>query len=43
MYPVGIYVKNPPGSRHAPISETGCALVVKLRQMEDRDSEKISK
>lgn len=32
-YPVGTYVRNPPGSRHAPCSEPGCVIFVKLRQM----------
>ncbi len=31
-YPAGTYVRNPPGSHHAPRSETGCVLFVKLRQ-----------
>ena len=38
-YPVGTYVRNPPGSRHAPYTEGGCTILVKLRQMppENRD------
>ncbi|WP_218080676.1 cupin domain-containing protein [Anthocerotibacter panamensis] len=32
VYPAGTYVRNPPGSRHAPFSEEGCILFVKLRQ-----------
>ena len=32
-YPVGTYVRNPPGSRHAPFSVGGCVIFVKLRQM----------
>jgi quercetin dioxygenase-like cupin family protein len=38
-YPPGTYVRNPPGSAHAPRSDAGCTLFVKLRQMppgEDR-------
>src|SRR5579859_6313352 len=31
-YPPGTYVRNPPGSHHAPFSRTGCTLFVKLRQ-----------
>jgi anti-sigma factor ChrR (cupin superfamily) len=27
----GTYIKNPPGSSHAPFSENGCTLLVKLR------------
>jgi anti-sigma factor ChrR (cupin superfamily) len=37
-YPVGTYVRNPPGSRHAPFSETGCTLFVKLRQFDVNDT-----
>src|SRR5215475_508917 len=38
-YPVGAYVRNPPGSSHAPSSPDGCIIFVKLRQMQtdDRD------
>jgi len=32
-YPAGTYVMNPPGSSHAPFSETGCTLFVKLRHL----------
>lgn len=32
-YPRGTYVRNPPGSRHAPRSGPGCVIFVKLRQM----------
>ena len=32
-YPVGAYVRNAPGSRHAPFSDQGCVIFVKLRQM----------
>lgn len=32
-YPAGSYVRNPPGSRHAPHSDGGCVIFVKLRQM----------
>ena len=37
-YPTGSYVRNPPGSRHAPHSETGCIIFVKLRQMAADDT-----
>lgn len=33
MYPAGSYVRNPPGSRHAPRSPAGCVIFVKLCQM----------
>jgi anti-sigma factor ChrR (cupin superfamily) len=32
-YPAGTYVRNPPGSRHAPRTAGGCTIFVKLRQM----------
>lgn len=32
-YPAGWYVRNPPGSSHAPSSAQGCVIFVKLRQM----------
>lgn len=31
--PAGTYLRNPPGSRHAPGSREGCLILVKLRQM----------
>jgi anti-sigma factor ChrR (cupin superfamily) len=41
VYPAGTYLKNPPGSTHAPRSPGGCMLFVKLRQLDDRDSERV--
>jgi anti-sigma factor ChrR (cupin superfamily) len=38
-YPEGTYVRNPPGSWHAPFSENGCVIFVKLRQMSSDESE----
>jgi anti-sigma factor ChrR (cupin superfamily) len=32
-YPAGTYVRNPPGSSHAPYTGPGCTILVKLRQM----------
>ncbi len=32
-YRAGTYVRNPPGSAHAPFSVDGCVILVKLRQM----------
>jgi anti-sigma factor ChrR (cupin superfamily) len=32
-YPAGHYIMNHPGSSHAPYSETGCLLFVKLRHL----------
>ena len=31
-YPAGAYLRNPPGTSHAPFSRDGCTLFVKLRQ-----------
>lgn len=36
-YPPGTYVRNPPGSSHAPSSERGCTIFVKLRQFQPND------
>jgi anti-sigma factor ChrR (cupin superfamily) len=38
-YPAGTYLRNPPGSRHAPFSADGCTLFVKLRQFAQTDSQ----
>ena len=37
-YGAGTYVKNPPGSAHAPYTVNGCTLFVKLRHMQPHDS-----
>lgn len=36
-YPAGTYLRNPPGSEHAPYSKAGCTLFVKLRQFAKTD------
>lgn len=36
-YPAGTYVRNPPGSSHAPFTCDGCVILVKLRQMRSQD------
>ena len=36
-YPAGTYVRNPPGSSHAPRSDIGCTIFVKLRQFDPED------
>ena len=36
-FPEGSYVRNPPGSSHAPFTERGCVIFVKLRQMCESD------
>lgn len=38
-FPAGMYVRNPPGSRHTPSSAPGCTILVKLRQIPDDDRE----
>lgn len=40
-YPPGTYVRNPVGSRHAPSSERGCTILVKLRQMDTQDQQRV--
>jgi anti-sigma factor ChrR (cupin superfamily) len=35
----GMYVRNPPGSKHTPRSAPGCTIFVKLRQMEPDDQD----
>jgi anti-sigma factor ChrR (cupin superfamily) len=37
IYPAGTYVRNPPGSSHAPYSDEDCTLFVKLRQFQPED------
>jgi anti-sigma factor ChrR (cupin superfamily) len=36
-YPAGTYLLNPDGSSHAPYSEHGCTLLVRLRQYDGAD------
>ncbi len=36
-YPAGSYIRNPPGSRHAPFSHDGCVIFVKLNQFDAED------
>jgi len=38
-YPAGTYVRNPPGSSHAPYTGPGCTILVKLRQMPQTESD----
>ena len=38
-YPAGTYIKNPPGTSHAPFTETGCLLLVKLRHLHPDDQQ----
>ena len=41
-YPGGTYVRNPPGSSHAPFSDGGCIIFVKLQQFEENDSKQFA-
>lgn len=36
-YGPGSYIRNPPGSQHAPFSKGGCVIFVKLNQFNPRD------
>ena len=40
-YPAGTYLRNPPGSAHAPFSRGGCLLLVKLWQFAAQDLEPV--
>jgi len=40
-YPAGTYFRNPEGFRHAPFSEQGCVLLVKLHQFQSDDNQHI--
>jgi anti-sigma factor ChrR (cupin superfamily) len=40
-YPTGSYLRNPPGSRHAPFSRDGCTLFVKLNQFASEDQQRV--
>lgn len=41
QYPAGTYLRNPPGSRHAPACEAGCELLVKLNMFDPGDLETV--
>ena len=40
-YPAGSYIRNPEGFEHAPFSEQGCTLFVKLHQFQPGDSQSV--
>ena len=40
-YPAGTYVRNPPGSSHAPFTRGGCTIFVKLRQFSPSDTQRV--
>jgi anti-sigma factor ChrR (cupin superfamily) len=37
-YPMGTYIRNPPGSKHTPFTREGCKLFVKLDQFHPQDT-----
>lgn len=40
-YPAGTYFRNPQGFRHAPFSNEGCVLLVKLHQFQADDTQHV--
>ena len=40
-FPAGSYIRNPPGTKHAPGSDDGCVIFVKLWQFRDDDHEQV--
>ena len=40
-YPAGTYIRNPPGTSHAPFSKKGCMIFVKLNQMDLKDKKQV--
>ncbi len=40
-YPAGTYLRNPPGSAHAPRTNAGCVIFVKLRHMDPREQARV--
>ncbi len=40
-YPAGTYLRNPPGSSHAPFSKDGCTIFVKLNQFDANDNQTV--
>lgn len=40
-YSEGSYLRNPAGSSHAPFSEQGCTILVKLQQMHPADQQRV--
>jgi anti-sigma factor ChrR (cupin superfamily) len=40
-YPAGTYLRNPVGSCHAPFSDAGCTILVKLHQMHLADQQHV--
>lgn len=42
-YPAGTYLRNPPGSSHAPKCDKGCRIFVKLEQFNPLDTQQVVK
>ncbi|MCG7546620.1 cupin domain-containing protein [Pseudoalteromonas sp. Of7M-16] len=40
-YPAGTYLRNPPNSVHAPFSQHGCVIFVKLNQFDQQDTQTV--
>ena len=40
-YPAGTYLLNPDGTQHAPFSDKGCTLLVRLRQYDGSDRKQV--
>ena len=40
-YPAGTYLRNPAGTAHAPYTDEGCRLFVKLRHMSPSDQQRV--
>jgi len=40
-YRAGTYFRNPPGFRHAPFSNEGCVILVKLHQFQMADTDRV--
>ena len=40
-YPAGTYLLNPDGTQHAPFSDIGCTLLVRLRQYDGKDRKQV--
>ena len=40
-YPAGTYLLNPDGTQHAPYSDQGCTLLVRLRQFDGSDRNQV--
>ncbi len=41
VYPAGTYVRNPAGTSHAPFTDDGCVLFVKLRHLDPTDQRRV--